>query len=250
MKKTILSLLIFLPFIALSQSESDEKKQKRVERLNPPNSYDNNTTIIVPNNNRPIIYPYHNRYSPYNPYYGPSRPYSYGYGYNPLKISVGLTSGFGEYPTSVGGYMSIGSENAFFIFSYESSKRLPYDRGNTNNRVLWDNISRDDALYWNDEELDRFLQYSSFDFGVGGKLTDKFSPFITVGFYDVNGEFVFYDETGSLQSPNNEYMIHDDFEDGLSLRIGSFYHINSVNIGTSVSIFKPIRINTFLGFTF
>lgn len=253
MNKLIVLLLLVLPFFSFSQNEVDEKLKKKYERTNPPN---NEQIIVVPNNPNVILpyngiynpyYPYnrYNRYNPYNPY--PSRGY---YGGSELEFSTGITSGFGKYPYSLGGYFTVGSERSFFIFSYESSQRLPYDRGNKDNRSLWENITRDDAIYWNDEELDRFLKYSSFNIGVGGNLTERWSPFVSVNFYTVDGEFVYYDETGVLESPNNEYTIHDIFEDGINLRFGTFYRINSVQIGSSVTILSPVRVNAHLGFIF
>ena len=249
MKYKFLFLLILIPFITFSQSEVEDKTRKRNERFNPPTSNDN-TTIIVPNTTPTLIYPYYNRYTPYNPYV-PYNTYSYRSNvYNPMVFSMGMTTGFGKYPMSLGGYLTVGSENAFVIMFYEVSERLPYDRGNKDNRILWDNITRDESLFWGDEELDRFLRYSSFNIGVGGNLSDSFSPFVCVDFYVVDGEFVFYDETGALQSPNNEYTIHDKYEEGINLRFGTFYNINSVNIGTSLSVSSPIRVNTSIGFTF
>lgn len=249
MNKYFFLILLLIPFISLSQSEVEDKTRKRNERFNPTVTNDN-TTIIVPNTTPTIIYPYYNRYTPYNPYI-PYNTYSHRSNvYNPMEFSMGLTTGFGKYPMSLGGYLTVGSENAFIIMSYDASERLPYDRGNKDNRILWDNITRDESLLWGDEELDRFLRYSSFNIGVGGNLSDSFSPFVCVDFYVVDGEFVFYDETGALQSPNNEYTIHDKYEEGINLRFGTFYNINSVNIGTSLSITSPIRVNTSIGFTF
>jgi hypothetical protein len=251
-----LLLLSILPSILFSQSNSEinEKNQKKQERINPNNN--NGDIIIIPNNNLPVYPNNFRRNSFYNPYYinpyNNFNPYpSYGFNYeNNMELSLGITSGFGKYPYSLGGYLTYGTDKAFLIMSYEASQRLPFNRGNEERRVYWDNITLDDVLYWNDLELNRDLRYNSFGIGVGGDLSDRFSPFVLVDFFNVEGEFVFYDETGVLDSPNNEYMIIDDYETGINLRLGTFYQINSVRIGSSLSVFSPFRINTSVGFIF
>jgi len=250
-----ITLFLLFPLVCFSQSEVNEKLNKKNERT----STTNNEQIIVIPNNPNVIVPYDRIYNPYYPYnrYNSYNPYPYNpypnisyYNGNILEFSMGITTGFGKYPYSLGSYLTYGTERAFLIMSYEASQRLPFNRGNEEGRVYWDNITLDDVLYWDDLELDRDLRYSSFGIGVGGDLSERFSPFVLVDFFNVEGEFVFYDDTGVLESPNNEYMIIDTYETGINLRLGTFYQINSVRLGSSLSVFSPFRINTSVGFIF
>lgn len=64
----LLTLFLLLPIICIGQSEVDDKVRKRSERNIPSFNSSDNTTIIVPNTQPTVIYPYGNFYNPYNPY--------------------------------------------------------------------------------------------------------------------------------------------------------------------------------------
>jgi len=199
MNKLIILFLLF-PLVCFSQSEVDEKVRKRSERNVPSISTSENTTVIIPNSQPTIIYPYNNLYNPYNPYIPYStRPFRNTSGYygndyysghsgyrkpSTFETRLGLVGGLSS-PSSIGMYGTFGNE-LFLYLSYEGSKTSDYEH--------YDNITYIDVVGWDDEKIDEFERYTSFTVGIGGEITDDISHFAGVNLNKVDKDLVFFDE--------------------------------------------------------
>ena len=248
----LLTLFLLLPIICIGQSEVDDKVRKRSERNIPSFNSSDNTTIIVPNTQPTVIYPYGNFYNPYNPYsVRPFRNTSGYYGddyYNghssykkpsPFKTRLGLIGGLSS-PSSVGMYGTFGND-LFLYLSYEGSKISDYEH--------YDNISYIDVIGWDDEKIDEFERYTSFTIGIGGEITDDISHFAGVNLNKVDKDLVFFDEFLIL-SDNGEYSINDTTKRDFGLVYGSLFNIKKVNFGPSIYFLTNTRLNLHFGFSF
>lgn len=248
----LLTLFLLLPIICIGQSEVDDKVRKRSERNIPSFNSSDNTTIIVPNTQPTIIYPYGNFYNPYNPYsVRPFRNTSGYYGddyYNghssykkpsPFKTRLGLIGGLSS-PSSVGMYGTFGND-LFLYLSYEGSKISDYEH--------YDNISYIDVIGWDDEKIDEFERYTSFTIGIGGDITEDISHFAGVNLNKVDKDLVFFDEFLIL-SDNGEYSINDTTKRDFGLVYGVLFNIKKINFGPSIYFLTNTRLNLHFGFSF
>jgi len=248
----LLTLFLLLPIICIGQSEVDDKVRKRSERNIPSFNSSDNTTIIVPNTQPTVIYPYGNFYNPYNPYsVRPFRNTSGYYGddyYNghssykkpsPFKTRLGLIGGLSS-PSSVGMYGTFGND-LFLYLSYEGSKISDYEH--------YDNISYIDVIGWDDEKIDEFERYTSFTIGIGGDITEDISHFAGVNLNKVDKDLVFFDEFLIL-SDNGEYSINDTTKRDFGLVYGVLFNIKKINFGPSIYFLTNTRLNLHFGFSF
>jgi len=248
----LLTLFLLLPIICIGQSEVDDKVRKRSERNIPSFNSSDNTTIIVPNTQPTVIYPYGNFYNPYNPYsVRPFRNTSGYYGddyYNghssykkpsPFKTRLGLIGGLSS-PSSVGMYGTFGND-LFLYLSYEGSKISDYEH--------YDNISYIDVIGWDDEKIDEFERYTSFTIGIGGEITEDISHFAGVNLNKVDKDLVFFDEFLIL-SDNGEYSINDTTKRDFGLVYGALFNIKKINFGPSIYFLTNTRLNLHFGFSF
>lgn len=241
----ILTLILFLiPLISLSQSESDEKVQKRSNRNN---NIENGRPVFV--NPRPsVIYPYTNYYNPYNPYiYSGYRGNTYYSGNrqlndNRLEASIGFISSLGieEETPSLGLYFTLGGRR-FLYFSFESTKENPYEH--------YDNITYQDVVSWNDERLGEFTQYTSFNVGIGTEVFNSVSHFGAINFYTKDIDSIYFDEFYIL-SNDGKYSINHDDKNSFNLVYGFLIDIRRINLGSSFYFLNDNRASIHLGFTF
>jgi len=248
----LLTLFLLLPIICIGQSEVDDKVRKRSERNIPSFNSSDNTTIIVPNTQPTVIYPYGNFYNPYNPYsVRPFRNTSGYYGddyYNghssykkpsSFKTRLGLIGGLSS-PSSVGMYGTFGND-LFLYLSYEGSKISDYEH--------YDNITYIDVIGWDDEKIDEFERYTSFTIGIGGDITEDISHFAGVNLNKVDKDLVFFDEFLIL-SDNGEYSINDTTKRDFGLVYGLLFNIKKINFGPSIYFLTNTRLNLHFGFSF
>ena len=248
----LLTLFLLLPIICIGQSEVDDKVRKRSERNIPSFNSSDNTTIIVPNTQPTVIYPYGNFYNPYNPYsVRPFRNTSGYYGddyYNghssykkpsSFKTRLGLIGGLSS-PSSVGMYGTFGND-LFLYLSYEGSKISDYEH--------YDNITYIDVIGWDDEKIDEFERYTSFTIGIGGDITEDISHFAGVNLNKVDKDLVFFDEFLIL-SDNGEYSINDTTKRDFGLVYGVLFNIKKINFGPSIYFLTNTRLNLHFGFSF
>jgi hypothetical protein len=248
----LLTLFLLFPIICIGQSEVDDKVRKRSERNIPSFNSSDNTTIIVPNTQPTVIYPYGNLYNPYNPYsVRPFRNKSGYYGdeyYNghsgyrkpsTFETRLGLIGGLSS-PSSIGMYGTFGNE-LFLYLSYEGSKTSDYEH--------YDNITYIDVVGWDDEKIDEFERYTSFTVGIGGEITDDISHFAGVNLNKVDKDLVFFDEFLIL-SDNGQYSINDTTKRDFGLVYGVLFNIKKINFGSSIYFLTNTRLNLHFGFSF
>lgn len=248
----IIIFFSLLSFSSFSQSEQQQKTQKRSSRNTPSvqnNNTDNNTVFVPVYNNPPIVYPNYNYYSPYNPYYtnrGINRRGYYGDDYyngvssnnNPIDINfrLGLTLSPNK-PSSAGLFTTLGGQTFIYV-SYEGSKSSEYEH--------YDNISFEDVVSWNDEQIGEFEQYRSFSIGLGSEFLNNLSQFAGVNLSTTKKDLVFYDEYLIL-SDNGEYSINDTLRNDFSLMYGLIYDYNNFSFGCSLYFLGNSRLNFTLG---
>ena len=242
-------LLLFTPLLLLSQSEKDEKIRKRSERNTPTTNYVESTPVFVPTPVQPPVFYPNNYYSPWNPYVPYRRRNVSGYYGNDyysgnatpfnLKGRLGFTVSPNT-PSSVGLYGTLGGET-FVYLSYEGSSESEYEH--------YDNISFEEVLSWEDEQIDTFEQYRSFSIGVGGVFVGNLSQFAGVNLSTLKTDLVFYDELLILSS-NGEYSITDKLENDFNLMYGLLYDYNKVTFGSSVYFLGDTRFNLSVGVNF
>lgn len=246
----IIILFLLVPFALLGQSEKDEKVRKRSERNNPTPVYVEPSTVFIPSPiQTPNFYPDNNFYSPWSPYvpyrrrnvsgyYGDDYYSGNGTPFN-LKGRLGFTVSPNKLP-SVGLYGTLGGET-FVYLSYEGSSQSEYEH--------YDNISFEEVMSWEDEQIDTFEEYRSFSIGVGGVFMGNLSQFAGVNLSTLKTDLVFYDELLILSS-NGEYSITDKLENDFSLMYGLLYDYNKVTFGSSVYFLGDTRFNLSVGVNF
>lgn len=244
--KNIIPFILFLlsiPMISLSQSESDEKRQKRFETYP-------RTNFITPN---PYISPYYNPYyNPYVPYYynryTPTRPY-YGLAATaPVRsekrvaISMGLLSTVNTDYTlpTLGVYGTVGSENVFFKISYE---------GSSYNVMHYNNIKLSQVQSWGDTYVNQYDRYTSLFSGIGVRVGRSLYPFAGLNFNRTTNNLVYFDNLYIL-SNNGLYSIRGSHKNGLNFRGGILLRRGVFEIGTHVILPDPMRVGLNLGFSF
>lgn len=248
----ILILFLSVSFVSLSQSEEQQKIQKRSSRNTPSiqnNNTENNTVYVPVYNTPPVVYPYNNYYSPYNPYYpyrGINRSGYYGNDYyngsssngNPINIEfrLGLTASLNN-PSSVGLFTTLGGQTFIYV-SYEGSKSSEYEH--------YDNISFEEVTLWNDEQIGEFERYSSFSIGLGSEFIRDLNQFGGINLSTTKKDLVFYDEYLIL-SDNGEYSINDTLKNDFSLLYGLLYDYNNFSFGCSIYFLGKNRFNLTLG---
>ena len=252
MMNKILTILLLLPLVCLSQSEVEDKVGKRSERNVPNFNVTESRPIIVPQNT--VIYPYgYNFYNPYNPYvpyrsfrntsgYYGNDYYSGNYNRTPsdLNIRLGLLGSVSS-PSSLGMYTTIGGHKNFIYLSYEGSSVSDYEHYN--------NITFEDVFNWGDEQIDVFERYTSFNVAIGGNIFDNVSHFAGMNFNKIDKDLVFYDEFLIL-SDNGEYSINDSDDTDFGLVYGVLFDIKNINVGGSVYFLTRNRLNLHVGFNF
>ncbi len=254
MNKFIMLFLLF-PLVCFGQSEVNEKVRKRSERNVPSVNASENTTVIVPNSQPTIVYPYTNFYNPYNPYIPYStRPFRgtsgyYGNDYynghsgykkpSNFDTRLGLVGGLSS-PSSIGMYGTFGND-LFIYLSYEGSKISEYEH--------YDNIDYEDVVSWNDERIGEFERYTSFTLGIGGEINENISHFAGVNLNKIDKDLVFFDELLIL-SDNGEYSINDTDKRDFGLVYGALFNIKKLNFGPSIYFLTKTRVNLHLGFSF
>jgi hypothetical protein len=242
-------LLLFTPLLLLSQSEKDEKIRKRSERNTPSTNYVESNPVFVPSPVQPPVFYPNNYYSPWNPYvpyrrrnvsgyYGDDYYSGNGTPFN-LKGRLGFTVSPSKLP-SVGLYGTLGGDT-FIYLSYEGSSQSEYEH--------YDNISFEEVMSWEDEQIDTFEEYRSFSIGVGGVFMGNLSQFAGVNLSTLKTDLVFYDELLILSS-NGEYSITDKLENDFSLMYGLLYDYNKVTFGSSVYFLGDTRFNLSVGVNF
>ena len=242
-------LLLFTPLLLLSQSEKDEKIRKRSERNTPSTNYVESTPVFVPSPVQPPVFYPNNYYSSWNPYvpyrrrnvsgyYGDDYYSGNGTPFN-LKGRLGFTVSPNKLP-SVGLYGTLGGET-FIYLSYEGSSQSEYEH--------YGNISFEEVMSWEDEQIDTFEKYRSFSIGVGGVFMGNLSQFAGVNLSTLKTDLVFYDELLILSS-NGEYSITDKLENDFSLMYGLLYDYNKVTFGSSVYFLGDTRFNLSVGVNF
>jgi hypothetical protein len=248
--KNILFLLCISFGISLSsQTERDQKIQKRVERDNPSSS------TIRP----PVVTPspyYGPGRFPYQPYYGPYRPWynnryyrnSFYYGSVPVVASRSRVArendpvfGFGlvssiiaDAPSTVGVRMLIGGKYVYLFGNYQFSKMNPHSH--------FDNITLVDVINWNDQYQESVTTNVSWDLGVGMRINKIVYPTVSIGNNKVREYLVYFDETGVL-SPNGLYSINGRDKQIFSLTTGVDFHVNKyLIINTGFGVGGPSRL--------
>jgi len=246
----IIILFLLVPLTLLCQSEKDEKVRKRSERNNPTPVYVEPSPVFVPSPiQTPNFYPNNNFYSPWNPYVPYRRRNVSGYygdnyyGGNPTSINIKGRLGFTfspNTPSSVGLYGTLGGET-FIYLSYEGSSQSEYEH--------YDNITFEEVMSWEDEQIDTFEEYRSFSVGIGGKLFKSLSQFAGVNLSTKQIDLVFYDEFLVLSS-NGEYSITDKVEEDFNLMYGLLYDYEKVTFGSSIYFLGDTRFNVGVGVNF
>jgi len=246
----IIILFLLVPLTLLCQSEKDEKVRKRSERNNPTPVYVEPSPVFVPSPiQTPNFYPNNNFYSPWNPYVPYRRRNVSGYygdnyyGGNPTSINIKGRLGFTfspNTPSSVGLYGTLGGET-FIYLSYEGSSQSEYEH--------YDNITFEEVMSWEDEQIDTFEEYRSFSVGIGGKLFKSLSQFVGVNLSTKQIDLVFYDEFLVLSS-NGEYSITDKVEEDFNLMYGLLYDYEKVTFGSSIYFLGDTRFNVSVGVNF
>ena len=246
----IIILFLLVPLTLFSQSEKDEKIRKRSERNNPTPVYVEPSPVFVPSPiQTPNFYPNNNFYSPWNPYVPYRRRNVSGYygdnyyGGNPTTINIKGRLGFTfspNTPSSVGLYGTLGGET-FIYLSYEGSSQSEYEH--------YDNITFEEVMSWEDEQIDTFEEYRSFSVGIGGKLFKSLSQFAGVNLSTKQIDLVFYDEFLVLSS-NGEYSITDKVEEDFNLMYGLLYDYEKVTFGSSIYFLGDTRFNVSIGVNF
>ena len=253
MKKLILFVVcVFFTYTTFSQSERDQKIQKRVERDNPRPPSPNSSTP-------PVVRPPTQYYNPYyNPYFVPY-PTFYGrnrwdnrrfhedrrvYTQTPVVVNrreqqqtfaLGIISSvMVDNPSTLGVRMNVGGKQIYAFGSLAVSSSNPYSH--------YDNITLLDVSIWGDEFKFNFNKTTMWDVGVGMRINDRVYPTVSIGSTNVRTYMVHYDDLGAL-SNNGFYSINGPKKQTFSLTGGVDFHINNfVIINTGIGLSGPPKL--------
>jgi len=253
-KLLILVVCLFFTHTIFSQTERDQKIQKRVERDNP--------TPRVSGGSTPTVgtpQPYYGSY--YNPYYNPYRRNRWDRRYYrnprvytpaPVVVSGGnqqpmfamglIGSIMIDQPSSLGVRMNVGGRQMYVFGSFAVSGNNPYSH--------YDNITLLDVIDWGDEYKFDFNRTSMWDVGIGMRINDKVYPTVAIGSTNIRSYMVYYDELKVLSS-DGYYSINGSRKEVFSLTVGVDFHINDyviINTGLGVSGPPKIVVGTQLKF--
>lgn len=242
MKKIFLFLGLIFTVSVFSQTERNQKIEKRVERDAPspsiPPPY-----VVTP---RPYVGPY---YRPYQPWYN-NRYYrnSFYYGAAPLAGSrtrpyresdlifgLGIVSSIMiDEPSTLGIRMMMGGKYLYIFGNYQYSNMNPHSH--------YDNITLVDVISWNDDYRQSITTNINWDLGVGMRINKHIYPTVSVGNNKIREYLVYFDELRVL-SEDGLYSINGGEKDIFSLTAGVDFHLNKyVVINTALGVAGPPRL--------
>jgi len=247
MKKLLLLVVcLFFTHTTFSQTEKEQKIQKRVERDTPsPRSSGGSTTVVTP---QPFYGPY---YNPYPTYYGRNRwddrrfyRNSRVYTAAPVVVNnrnqqpmfaMGLIGSIMvDQPSSLGVRMNVGGKQMYVFGSFAVSGNNPYSH--------YDNVTLLDVFVWGDEYKFDFNRTSMWDVGIGMRINDKVYPTVAIGSTNTRTYMVHYDDLRVL-SENGYYSINGSTKEIFSLTVGVDFHLNDyVIINTGLGVSGPPKL--------
>jgi len=251
MKKLLLLVVcLFFTHTTFSQTEKEQKIQKRVERDNPTPRSSAGTTQPVVVTPTPYYGPYYNPYPRY--YYGRNRWDNRRYYRNPvvygsppvvvgrgrddrMMFAMGLIGSIMiDQPSSLGVRMNVGGKQMYVFGSFGVSGNNPYSH--------YDNVTLLDVFVWGDEYKFDFNRTSMWDVGVGMRINDKVYPTVAIGSTNTRSYMVHYDELRVLSS-DGYYSINGSRKEVFSLTVGVDFHLNDyVIINTGLGLSGPPKL--------
>jgi hypothetical protein len=225
MKKLILSLLLFLPLVATSQSNDFGKQQKRNQQ------FFNQRNFHTPNYYR--FYPnYHFWYPNYlitPTYYYPTTSTRASTSSSDLNLSAGLNLpiSHNEPKVGFGVYMTFGKDIVFIT---------SFDMIDLNSYMYYSNISYRDVLSWGDKYVGKEYETYLTNFGLG-KRFGNFVPYVSVYILSQTEYWAYFDDAYIL-SNTGYYTIYSNHQVKFGPAFGTLYDVNKLQLNIN---FNPQR---------
>ena len=251
MRKWILLILLVLPQIGFSQSQTEraQKQAKVIEKRT------QSQPQYTPNPQRPNYNPQFQRrvytpyyYNPYvwgyTPYWNPHRNWDgreYIISTNqpntkpqtpPLRVSMGVIGEVTTQTPTLNPYLIIGGKHFLML-------QLGFGGGNS--YPYYDNIYLWEVEEWEDEYIGTNQKRREGSIAIGTTI-QRFSPYIGIGFPSITKWDIYYDETYTLSSPRDlgYYSINKAIENRTNLKLGLIYGWDSFEALLQISSFEGL----------